>query len=72
MSNATSSPDRSKPQTDIDDILLHQVGVHPRQATDTQLMQAASLLARSQLSERWVNTQAHEREAKAQIGRAHV
>lgn len=65
MSNATSSLDRSKPQTDIDDILLHQVGVHPRRATDTQLMQATSLLARSQLSERWVNTQAHEHEAKA-------
>lgn len=49
----------------INAALLHSIGVDPARASDTQLMQAVSEVARAQLSERWVNTQAKERQAKA-------
>ena len=49
----------------VDDILLHNIGVEPGQASDTQLMQATANLARAELSERWVKTQAQEHRAKA-------
>jgi starch phosphorylase len=49
----------------IDAHLLHTVGVDPKQASRTDLMQAVSQVARAQLSERWVATQAQERKVKA-------
>ena len=49
----------------IDDHLLKTVGVLPRQATATELMQAAALVAREGLSQRWVREQSAQREARA-------
>ena len=49
----------------IDDQLLDLVGVTPADAVPTELMQAVSQVAREQLSNRWVETQAANRAAKA-------
>ncbi len=65
MSNVKASPSHGAQLPGLDDILLHQVGVEPSQASDTQLMQATALWARAQLSKRWVSTQAREHQAKA-------
>jgi starch phosphorylase len=51
--------------SDINHQLLHTVGVAPECASPTEIMQAVSQVARAQLSERWVQTQAHERQHKA-------
>ncbi len=50
---------------EIEDHLLKTVGVAPADATRTDLMHAVAQVAREQLSQRWVRTQAAEREAKA-------
>ena len=49
----------------IDEQLLSTIGVAPSNATRTQLMQAVAQVARQQLSQRWVDTQAIEAAAKA-------
>jgi glucan phosphorylase len=49
----------------IDAHLLHTIGVDPAQASQSDLMLAVSQMARTQLSERWVETQAEERKHKA-------
>jgi glycogen phosphorylase len=48
----------------IDEHLLDTVGVEPTRATSTDLMQAVALMARQQLSQRWVATQAADRNLK--------
>ena len=52
-------------QTGIEEHLLKTVGVAPADATPTDLMQAVAQVARQQLSQRWVETQAAERADKA-------
>ena len=49
----------------INNHALHTIGVDPAVATRIELMQATAQVARAQLSERWVATQAHERKHKA-------
>ena len=49
----------------IDAHLLQTVAVDARRASPTDLMQAVAQVARAQLSKRWVQTQARERDAKA-------
>ncbi|HEY9066851.1 MAG TPA: glycogen/starch/alpha-glucan phosphorylase, partial [Burkholderiaceae bacterium] len=49
----------------VEEQLLDDVGVAPQDANATDLMQAVSRVARRQLSQRWVETQAEQREAKA-------
>ncbi|MEO8124858.1 MAG: glycogen phosphorylase, partial [Burkholderiales bacterium] len=49
----------------VDQLLLTVVGVAPGQASAADLMQATARLARRQLSQRWVQTQAAERADKA-------
>ena len=49
----------------IEEQLLDTVGVKPADATPTDLMQAVSHVARRQLSQRWVATQAQQRADKA-------
>jgi starch phosphorylase len=49
----------------IDEQLLKTVGTSPGQATPTELMQAVAQVARQSLSQRWVATQAADRQAKA-------
>lgn len=49
----------------IEEHLLNTVGVASADASATDLMQAVAQVARQQLSRRWVETQAHERAAKA-------
>ena len=49
----------------IGEHLLQTVAVDASRATATELMQALAQAARAQLSQRWVRTQAHERETKA-------
>jgi len=49
----------------IGDQLLKTVAVDARQASPHQLMQAVSQVARAQLSQRWVENDAHERSHKA-------
>ena len=49
----------------IETHLLRTVGVAPQDATPTDLMQAVAQVARGQLSQRWVETQARQRAAKA-------
>ena len=50
---------------DIDDHLLKTIGVAPEQAATIDLMLACAQVAREQLSQRWVRTQAAERTGKA-------
>ncbi|KQP02094.1 glycogen/starch/alpha-glucan phosphorylase [Pseudorhodoferax sp. Leaf265] len=45
--------------------LLHTVGVAPAAASSTELMHAVSQAARAELSQRWVQTQAADRGARA-------
>jgi starch phosphorylase len=45
--------------------LRHTIGVDPTRATPTDLMLAVAQVARAQLSDRWVKTQALEHEQKA-------
>ena len=59
--NAQMSPARQA----IDNQLRHTIGVDPERASPNELMQAVAQLARAQLSERWVATQAQERACKA-------
>ena len=49
----------------ISDQLINTVGVEPAKASDTDLMQAVAQVARQQLSNRWVQTQARERQEHA-------
>ena len=49
----------------IEEHLLRTVGVASANASATDLMQAVSQVARQQLSQRWVETQARDRAAKA-------
>ena len=49
----------------IETHLLRTVGVASQDATPTDLMQAVAQVARGQLSQRWVETQARQRAAKA-------
>ena len=62
-----SEPADTRPtaQAEIDRLLLQTVGVAPAEASRADLMQAAALLARRELSQRWVQTQAAERADKA-------
>ena len=46
---------------DIDDHLLKTIGVAPDQAATIDLLLACAQVAREQLSQRWVHTQAAER-----------
>lgn len=59
------STDPAAAAAQIDDQLLRTVGAEAALATPTELMQAVAQLARQQLSERWVRTQAADREGKA-------
>ena len=49
----------------IEEELLDNVGVEPAAATQADLMQAVSQVARQRLSQRWVETQVAQRDAKA-------
>jgi len=49
----------------IDSHLLHAIGADPDRASPNELMLAVAQMARTQLSERWVETQAQERAQKA-------
>ncbi|KQP35505.1 glycogen/starch/alpha-glucan phosphorylase [Pseudorhodoferax sp. Leaf274] len=51
--------------TRTEDHLLHTVGVAPAAASSTELMHAVSQAARAELSQRWVQTQAADRGARA-------
>ena len=65
MTLTRSTPPASRAaQAGVDEHLLTVVGVAPHEATASDLMLAVSQTARHQLSERWVQTQALEREAK--------
>jgi starch phosphorylase len=61
--NASAIP--STPAEQINAHLLHTIGVAPNQASPTELMQATAQVARAQLSQRWVATQAQEQASKA-------
>ncbi len=61
----TSKIGQSSTGAKIDEQLLKTVGVQPDRATPTELMQAVAQVARQQLSERWVDTQAADRDARA-------
>ena len=52
-------------QAGIEDHLLKTVGIAPDEATPVDLMQSVSQVARAQLSQRWVRTQAEQRSAHA-------
>lgn len=64
MSKPVTSPPASL-GTAIGDQLLKTVAVDARHATDSNLMQAVAQVARAQLSQRWVETEARERNHKA-------
>ncbi len=61
--NASAIP--STPAEQINAHLLHTIGVAPERASPTELMQATAQVARAQLSQRWVATQAQEHASKA-------
>jgi starch phosphorylase len=63
--NANNSTSTTKVAAGIEEQLLDTVGVAPADATATDLMQAVSQVARRQLSQRWVQTQAQQRADKA-------
>ena len=63
--NTPHLPPRPELAETIDRHLLQTVGVAPSQANAQELMQAASEVARAQLSQRWVQDQAQQRDAKA-------
>ena len=60
MSEASDCPDFN-----LDELLLTEVGVAPAEASPADLMRAAAGIARRQLSQRWLQTQAAERADKA-------
>ncbi len=64
-STLTPSSDNPDLAAELDRLLLTTVGVAPGEASAGELMQATAGLARRMLSERWVQTQAAERAAKA-------
>jgi glycogen phosphorylase len=51
--------------TQINDQLLHAIGVAPEQASEGELMQAVAQVARRELSRRWVATQAEQVQNKS-------
>ncbi|MEO7851079.1 MAG: glycogen/starch/alpha-glucan phosphorylase, partial [Rubrivivax sp.] len=59
------APSAARIAAAIDARLLDNVGVSPGAAVPADLMRGTALVAREQLSQRWVETQAREREAKA-------
>jgi starch phosphorylase len=61
--NVSATPSTTAEQ--INAHLLHTIGVAPDRASPTELMQATAQVARAQLSQRWVATQAQERTSKA-------
>ena len=61
---AAACPERSVADG-LETQLLDTVGVEPADASPTDLMQAVSHVARRQLSQRWVKTQAEQRADKA-------
>jgi len=63
--NPNSRSSLSSVADGIEEQLLDTVGVEPADATPTDLMQAVSHVARRQLSQRWVATQAQQRADKA-------
>jgi len=63
--NANVLPQPTDIGAQINAHLLHTVGVGPDQASRCDLMQAVAQVVRAQLSERWVATQAQERQHKA-------
>ena len=50
--------------TRLDEHLLKTVGVEPARATPTELMQGVAQVAREELSRRWVQSQAADRQAR--------
>ncbi|MDD5479786.1 glycogen/starch/alpha-glucan phosphorylase [Rhodoferax sp.] len=63
--NASATPLATTSSEQINAHLLHTVGVDPSRASPNELMQATAQVARAQLSKRWVDTQAKERQHKA-------
>ena len=63
--NVSAAPPTATPLEQINAHLLHTVGVSPDRASASDLMQATAQVARAQLSNRWVTTQAQERTQKA-------
>ncbi|HRP28219.1 MAG TPA: glycogen/starch/alpha-glucan phosphorylase [Burkholderiaceae bacterium] len=61
----SSSSEAAGVEGNVDQLLLAVVGVAPSEASATDLMQATARLARRELSQRWVQTQAAERADKA-------
>ena len=63
--NANSTPSTARVAAEVEEQLLDNVGVAPADATPTDLMRAVSMVARGDLSQRWVKTQAEQRADKA-------
>jgi starch phosphorylase len=63
--NPSASPTAPSVSDQIEEELLDTVGVEPPDASAAELMQAVSQVARHRLSQRWVQTQAAQRAAKA-------
>ena len=63
--NHPAHPIPSEAQARINHHLLNTVGVDPALATPSDLMRAVAQVARCELSQRWVATQAQERSSKA-------
>ncbi len=64
MSTTSHTPPRTIVSR-IEDHLLHTVGVASANASPTDLMHAVAQVARAELSQRWVQTQAADRGARA-------
>ncbi len=62
---STTSTASASLRAAIDEQLLKTVGVSAQDATQTDLMKAVAQVARAQLSQRWVETQAHDRSSQA-------
>ncbi len=68
MATAARRPARTRKEslaTQINDQLLHAIGVAPEQASEGELMQAVAQVARRELSRRWVATQAAQVQNKS-------
>jgi starch phosphorylase len=63
--NVSATPLTASPSEQINAHLLHTVGVAPDRSSANDLMMATAQVARAQLSQRWVTTQAKERTQKA-------
>ncbi|MBC7731854.1 MAG: glycogen/starch/alpha-glucan phosphorylase [Bacteriovorax sp.] len=63
--STTASTEAAVVAARIDEELLDNVGVEPSAASQPELMLAVSQVARRRLSQRWVETQAAQRAAKA-------